>query len=125
LTSDALNVELYNRFKLEFPFLHLVMYSVVETRYFRESGGVIEASELLPKQRMILFLFYGLIRARSQKLLTHWAIVDPLAHFYRGNSQPGSKSISGSFVSHLNTGLSALEKIIFRIFRATICSNKA
>jgi hypothetical protein len=28
---------------MEFPFLHLVMYSVVKTRYFCESGGVIEA----------------------------------------------------------------------------------
>jgi hypothetical protein len=32
LMSDEVNVHFYNQFKNEFPFLHLVMYSVVESK---------------------------------------------------------------------------------------------
>jgi hypothetical protein len=64
LMPDSLYVEIYNKFKIEFPFLHLVMYSVVETKYFSEREVTIVAPKLLQKQRMILYLFYGLIRSK-------------------------------------------------------------
>lgn len=36
LTSEEMNVYFYNKFKAEFPFIHLVMYSMVETKRFKE-----------------------------------------------------------------------------------------
>jgi hypothetical protein len=79
LITDEINVHLYNKFKAEFPFVHLVMYSMVESRQFKETGPV-DTNALHPKQRMMLFLFFGLIRTKSQRMMKHWAIVEPLAN---------------------------------------------
>jgi hypothetical protein len=110
LITDDINVVLYNKFKSEFPFVHLVMYSMVESKRFKETGPV-DSNELHPKQRMMLFLFFVLIRTKSQRMMKHWAIVEPLANFYRGNSQAGAKTVGGAFVSTLETSFLALDEI--------------
>jgi hypothetical protein len=127
LMSDEVNVHFYNRFKNEFPFLHLVMYSVVESKDFQEEIGLISDSTLKTKQRMMLYLFYSLIRTRSQQLMKHWAIIEPLAHFYQGNTQPCSKSMGGAFVSTQHTGFKALDDIYkerYCEFEATLDSQQ-
>jgi hypothetical protein len=111
LISDEVNVHFYNWFKNEFPFLHLVMYSVVESKDFKEEIGIVPYLALKTKQRMMLYLFYSLIRTRSQQLMKHWAIIEPLAHFYKGNTQHRLKSMGDAFVSTQFTGFKALDDI--------------
>ena len=96
----------YRQFQEEFPLCHRVHASVVSTRYYSVPGVCsddVEASEedIHSKKRMILFLFYGLIRTRSRNLLTHWAQVDPLAHYYKGHQPVGCKSLMGGMTSSL------------------------
>jgi hypothetical protein len=110
LITDDINVQLYNKLKSEFPFVHLVMYSMVQSKRFKETGPV-DSNQLHAKQRMMLFLFFGLICTRSQRMMKHWAIVEPLANFYRGHSQPGAKTVGGAFVSTLETSFLALDEI--------------
>jgi hypothetical protein len=71
---------------------------MVESKQFKEIGPV-DSNELHPKQRMMLFLFFGLIRTTSQRMMKHWAIVEPLANFYRGNLQPGAKTVGGDLLA--------------------------
>jgi hypothetical protein len=44
-------------------------------------------------------------------MMKHWAIVEPLANFYRGQLQPGAKTVGGAFVSTLETSFLALDEI--------------
>ena len=59
--------------------------------------------DLHRKHRMILSVFCSLLQAKSRDLLKHWAICDPLAHFYKGFSQPSRKVFNGAFYSTLAT----------------------
>jgi hypothetical protein len=44
-------------------------------------------------------------------MMKHWAIVEPLANFYRGHLQPRAKTVGGAFVSTLETSFLALDEI--------------
>lgn len=55
------------------------------------------------KQRMVLFVFCGLLRAKSNRLLNHWAQVELRGFLYLGFQQPARKSLSGSFSFILDT----------------------
>ena len=59
--------------------------------------------DLHRKERMMLFLFFGLIRTKSRYLLKHWAMVEPFGHYFKGHQQPGRNSLSGAFTSTLET----------------------
>ena len=67
--------------------------------------------ELHRKHRMILFILCSLLCAKSRDLLKHWAMCDPLAHFYKGFSQPCRKSFNGGFSSTLDTCWKLQDKI--------------
>ena len=114
LLSDDVNCHFYNKMRKEFPYIHEALYSVVSTKYFVEKQPKHESvpdNPLLKKQNQILFLFYGLIRSRSQLLMRHWAIVEPLGYFYKGHQQPGNKSMAGMFSSSLPVSFDKLDDI--------------
>ena len=67
--------------------------------------------ELHIKHCMILCVFCSLLCAKSRDLLKHWAMCDPLAHFYKGFSQPCRKSFNGGFSSTLETCWKLQDKI--------------
>eukprot|EP00956_Cyclotella_meneghiniana_P022470 scaffold42566_cov60-Cyclotella_meneghiniana.AAC.1 len=112
LISPEVNTHFYNKLRNEFPYIHKALYSVVSTKYFKEpTDDEPIPSPLHDKQKQILYLFYGLIRARSLMLMRHWAIVEPLGYYYKGNQQPGSKSMGGMFSSSLPTSFDRLDEI--------------
>lgn len=59
----------------------------------------------------ILHLFLALIRTKSRDLLTHWAQVEPLGHYYKGHKQPRLKIIGGAFSSMTDTCVKAQQMI--------------
>lgn len=113
LVSPEVNLHFYNKLRNEFPYIHEALYSVVSSNSWKEKQNEEDyiTGPLHKKQNQILFLFYGLIRARSQLLLRHWAIVEPLGHFYKGHQQPSSKSMGGLFTSCLPVCFEKLDTI--------------
>ena len=83
LISPEVNTHFYNKLRSEFPYIHKALYSVVSSKYFAETEMKNKPvqSPLRDKQNQILYLFYGLICTRSNMLMRHWAIVEPLGYY--------------------------------------------
>ena len=60
---------------------------------------------------MILFIFFAMLRTKSQMLMRHWAQVEPFGYFGKGVQQPGNKSFGGMFSSTLRVSLNCQDKI--------------
>ena len=59
--------------------------------------------ELHFKERIIVYLCIGLIRAKNRLLLRNYAMIEPFAYFSKGYQQPGRRTIAGGFTSTLPT----------------------
>ena len=109
LTSDPDIAVFYNDLKEQFPMCHFVFACAVSTRSYQVSTWSVlqpreeedEGEQLHRKQRMILYVFFGLLRTRNRNLLLHYSMVEPLANWFKGLQQPGRRSISGGFNSDL------------------------
>ena len=102
-----------------FPLCHFVFATTVSSSYFTIStekqninkDEMTSQAELHKKHRMILFVFCGLLCAKSRDLLTHLALCKPLGYFFEGFTQPSRKLSSGGFISTLDTCWKMHDKI--------------
>ena len=93
----------YGELQHRFLICHFVFITIVLSHYYpspKEQKIINEdemasPAELHKKQRMLLFVLCGLIRAKSRELLKHWAQSEPLVFFFKGFTQPSRKSIYG------------------------------
>ena len=130
--------EYYEELRERFPLCHLIFATIVSTRQFSVSSLATPSNtepsnstaipnaeksdddnaptpndnQLHKKERMMLFLFLALLRTRSRYLLSHWASIEPLGHYFKGHQQPGRNSLSGSFSMTLRTCW-ARQKVIY------------
>ena len=83
--------EYYVQFRNKFPRCHYNFSLIASSRYYSIPSDTTpdDGNELHRKQHNILLLFFGLIRTKSNRLLSHWAQVDSFGHFFKGHQQPG------------------------------------
>ena len=124
LISTEKITEYYNMIKVIFKHLHYSMATLMSSRYYSidvslppeddeiEEMGKIE--ELHHKERIIVFLCLGMIRAKSNRLLKHYAMIEPFAYFSKGYQQPGRRCLSGSLSSTLRTSMKRIKTIYDR-----------
>ena len=124
LISKEKITEYYNSIKVIFKHLHYAMATLMSSRYYsidvsippedeeNEEMGAIE--ELHHKERIIVFLCLGMIRAKSNRLLRHYAMIEPFAYFSKGYQQPGRRCLSGSLSSTLKTSMKRIKTIYDR-----------
>ena len=101
----------YDELQDRFPLCHFVFTTIVSSSYYTipTEKDIINEDELTSQvdlhreHRMLLSIFCSLLRAKSRDLLKHWAMCEPLAHFYKGFSQPSRKAFNGGFSSTLAT----------------------
>ena len=55
-----------------------------------------------------------MIRAKSNRLLRHYAMIEPFAHFSKGYQQPGRRGLSGSLSSTLKTSMKRIKTMYDR-----------
>ena len=55
-----------------------------------------------------------MIRAKSNRLLKHYAMIEPFAYFSKGYQQPGRRCLSGSLSSTLRTSMKRIKTIYDR-----------
>eukprot|EP00986_Skeletonema_menzelii_P013053 scaffold7400_cov122-Skeletonema_menzelii.AAC.2 len=128
LISDEQSRHYLNELITNFPNCYRVLHTVAGSKKFpvRERNGNFghyimsstyqdnagyDETNLLPKERQILYAFYALLRTKSRNLLEHWSQVEPLARCFKGQQQPGGKGFAGSFHSTLITSLKKQEQL--------------
>ena len=106
----------YNELETSFPNLHYVFATLVSSPYYKVpvDSPILhpddDAESLHRKQRNMLFALLGLIRTRNRNLLRHWAIVEPLALWFKGYRQPNNARSNGTSAT-LNTCWQGIEAI--------------
>ena len=91
-------------------FLHSVSHHSDRQRSVVD-GVETKTEQLHRKQRMVLYVFLGLLRTRNWLLLKHYAMVEPLAYWFQNVRQRGRCSLSGSFSYTLRTVWRNLHKM--------------
>lgn len=91
---------LYHQFRKQFPLLHYTFHSMISSKYFRDDLVNTNDATLHQKQRLIFFLALSSIRSKSSHKLRFFAIIEPLALFYKGLQQPSPRTLSGAFLSY-------------------------
>ena len=75
--------QFYSMLRSDFPHCRYVFASIVSTKKYQVSTldelHETAQDQLHRKERMILYLFLGLLRTRNRLLLRHYAMVQPLA----------------------------------------------
>ena len=103
ITSDR-QKEYYEDFRTNFPRCHSNFALVVSSQYYAVPMGPLnDTDELHKKQRIILLLSCGLIRTKSNRLLSHWAQLEPFGHFFKGHQQSSRIVIGGALTMTLPT----------------------
>ena len=89
------------------PTCHYIFASIVSTKEYQVStlGELPETKQdqLYRKERMILYLFLGLLCTRNRLLLRHYAMVQPLARWFQGQETAGHRTLGSGFESALAT----------------------
>ena len=124
LISKEKITQYYQMLKSIFKHLHYAIATLISTRYYSidvsvppeddENEEMGEMEELHYKERIIVFLCLGMIRAKSNRLLKHYAMIEPFAYFSKGLQQPGRQSLSGSLSSTLRTSMKNIKEIYDR-----------
>ena len=116
IVSDEQIMALYNTFKQQFPLLHNTFNTIISSKHFDDSKMDCEATTMHKKQRMIFFLCLASIRAKSSHKIRYYAIIEPLALFYKGHQQPSSKTLSGSFTTTIETALKIVDMLYNEVY---------
>merc|ERR1712086_423254 len=93
--------------RADFPTCHFIFASIVSTKKYQ--GSTLDElpetaqDQLHRKERMILYLFLGLLCTRNRLLLRHYAMVQPLARWFQGQETAGHRTLGGGFESALAT----------------------
>ena len=91
LVTERQTKEWHCMIQQDFPLSHFILAQIVSTQYFKLAPGSqplkLEEEETEPeklhyKEKMILFIFLGLIWTKSRMLLRNWALVEPLEYFF-------------------------------------------
>ena len=111
--------EYYDIIKSKFRYLHYAMAIFMSSKYYsinvalpedEDDEMMSEDEEIHFKERLIVFLCLGMIRAKSRLLLRHYAIIEPFAYFSKGYQQPGRRTMTGGLNSTLPTSMKQLNK---------------
>ena len=108
LVSDETVAGFYRSTEKKFPTLHFVMATVASNSRYSFDSSSSEPLALDKKKCRILGLFLNLIRTRSQMMLPHYAMVEPLAHWFKGMQQ---HRLSSGFSVQLRTAFKKLSML--------------
>jgi hypothetical protein len=108
LLPDEKMENYYNEFQRIFSYSHFVFATAASLRSYTISTATMEPdsiptttgksvphettpgkSELHAKHRKILYLFLGLIRTKSNRLLDHRSQTEPFGYYFKGRQQSG------------------------------------
>ena len=95
----------YEELATQFPLCHFIFATIVSSSYYTiptdkqniNENEITSQAELHRKNRMILYVFCGLLHVNSRELLKHWAQCEPLGYFLRAStSLVGTRSLVDS-----------------------------
>lgn len=108
LISPEKTKHYYDEIRRKFPICFRVLALAASSSYYtitthEEDVSESTEDELHRKHRMMLYIFYCLLRTKCKYHLLHWAQIEPMGLYYKGLQQPASQSMSGTFTSTLAT----------------------
>ena len=133
---------LYNKFKEWFPICHSSFAQIVSPSHRRsyqvplsaafdfrdgvesnecdDNGGDDDIDDLHFKERACLEYFLGMLRIRSQKQLTYWSMIYPLAHHAKGHNLCHQRNQIMAAACTIKTARKRLDDLFFKYEQAKL-----
>ena len=100
LISDLEYTEMISEMKREFPYHTCCMTALINhNASIEEYNDTSAPTKHGSFERLVLFQFLCNIRFQCQRKLRYWAIVEPLAFYYKGQMEPPKRRCKGTFSS--------------------------